>query len=505
MPDQPGRPDRAAAAPGGGRWARVRRTLWQPPRRHGDQPRERTVGPLELFYDLAVVVLVAQAAHHLAGHLTWPGFGQFAAVFTLVWIAWANGSLHHELHGHEDARARSTFLLQILLLAAIGACIPQADGARGAAFAVAAAVLFAVLAVLWLLASRGDRPEYRRPSRLYVAGTLACAVLLAATAPLPPAARVQAWGALDVLYLIGFAAVLLATEEPQAPGLIVTEALTERFGSFIIIVLGETLTGVVTGLSSRPISALTMAVGLIAVVVGFGAWWTYFDFAGQRQPRPERAPSGSWIIGHLPLTAAVAAMGAAMVSLVDHAHDGRTPADTAWVLCAGTAVVLGTTMALAATLPDWNRDRTLYRPLACICVAAAVACLGLAAVRPPPLLLVLGLVVLLSIPWGFAVVRRLTGAAAATGPLRRADRRAFGGEADDPLQQRNGLGNDALLALIELAGESFGQPVLFHRPGVVERAAAVDADGDDALPAIARVRRPVHQSLRLKAGHDRAH
>ena len=28
--------------------------------------RERTVGPLELFYDLAVVVLVAQAAHHPA-------------------------------------------------------------------------------------------------------------------------------------------------------------------------------------------------------------------------------------------------------------------------------------------------------------------------------------------------------------------------------------------------------------------------------------------------------
>jgi low temperature requirement protein LtrA len=50
------------------------------------------VSPLELFYDLAVVVLVAQAAHHLAGHLTWPGFGEFAVVFSLVWIAWGNGS-----------------------------------------------------------------------------------------------------------------------------------------------------------------------------------------------------------------------------------------------------------------------------------------------------------------------------------------------------------------------------------------------------------------------------
>src|SRR6516162_6002409 len=322
------------------RWARLRRSLWQPPRPHGEQPRERVVGPLELFYDLAVVVLVAQAAHRLAGHLTWGGLGEFIVVFTLVWIAWANGSLHHELHGHEDTRARSTFLLQILVLAAMGAFIPQAGGARGAAFAVAAAVLFAVLAVLWLLAARGDRPEYRRASRLFVVGTAACAVLLAATALLPAGARVLAWGLLDAAYLAGFVAVVLTASPAQAAALFVTDSLTERFGAFTIIVLGETLTGVVAGLAGQPISALTLAVGLVAVVVGFGAWWTYFDLAGQRRPRPERRAGLRWVLGHLPLTAAIAAMGAAMVSLIDHAHDGRTPAATAWVLCAGAAVVL---------------------------------------------------------------------------------------------------------------------------------------------------------------------
>src|SRR6266568_6459812 len=292
----------------GERWARLRRSLWQPPRPHGEQPRERVVGPLELFYDLAVVVLVAQAARHLAGHLSWRGLGEFAVVFTLVWIAWANGSLHHELHGHDDARSRSTFLVQILVLAAMGACIPEAGGARGAAFAVAAAVLFAVLAILWLLAARGDRPEYRRPSRLYVAGTAACAGLLAGTALLPASARIPAWGLLDAAYLAVFAAVIL-TASPGA-SLTVTDALIERFGTLTIIVLGETLTGVVAGLASQPISGLTLAVGLVAVVVGFGAWWTYFDFAGHRRPRPQPAASLQWMLSHLPLTAAIAAMGA---------------------------------------------------------------------------------------------------------------------------------------------------------------------------------------------------
>jgi low temperature requirement protein LtrA len=388
-------------------WRRLRRSLWQPPRPHGEQPRERVVGPLELFYDLAVVVLVGQAAHRLAGHLTWPGLGQFVVVFTLVWIAWANGSLHHELHGHDDARARSTFLLQILVLAAMGAFIPQAGGARGAAFAVAAAVLFAVLTALWLLASRGDRPEYRRASRLFVAGTAACAVLLAASALLPAGARVLAWGVLDAAYLAGFSAILLTASPAQAAALIVSDALTDRFGAFIIIVLGETLTGVVAGLSSQPINGLTLTVGLVAVVVGFGAWWTYFDLAGGRRPRPERSASLRWVLGHLPLTAAIAAMGAAMVSLVDHAHEGRTPAATAWILCAGAAIVLGATTLLATSLPAWNRDRGLDQPLARTCAAVAVACLVLGAARPAPLILGLLLVALLSIPWVLAVARRL--------------------------------------------------------------------------------------------------
>jgi low temperature requirement protein LtrA len=155
---------------------------------------------------------------------------------------------------------------------------------------------------------------------------------------------------------------------------------------------------------------MTLALGPVAVVVGFGAWWTYFDYAGQRRARPERPASVQWILGHLPVTAAIAAMGAAMVTLVDHAHDGRTPAPTAWVLCAGAAVVLGATMLIAASLQVWDQDRRLYRPLARICAAVAVACLALGAARPEPLLLAVGLVLLLGIPWIFAVARRLASA-----------------------------------------------------------------------------------------------
>ena len=168
------------------------------------------------------------------------------------------------------------------MLVTVGAFIPEADGARGAAFAIASGVLFAVLAVLWRLAARGDRPAYRRSSRMFVAGTAACAVLLAATAFVPAIARMPAWGVIDAAYLAGFAALIITATPAQAAALTITDALIERFGLLIIIVLGETLTGVVQGLASEQISGLTLSVGLIAVLIGFGAWWTYFDFAGHR-------------------------------------------------------------------------------------------------------------------------------------------------------------------------------------------------------------------------------
>ena len=189
------------------RWARLRRSLWRAPRPHGEQPRERVVGPLELLDDLAVVVLVAQAARHLAGHLTWRGLGEFAVVFTLVWIAWANGSLHHELHGRDDARARSTFLLQILVLVAMAAFIPEAGGARGAAFAVAAGVLFAHTG----RAVAAGRP--RRPARI-PPGRACCLspgrLCAPSCSPAPPAwcARIPAWGLIDAAYLAFLSAVL---------------------------------------------------------------------------------------------------------------------------------------------------------------------------------------------------------------------------------------------------------------------------------------------------------
>ncbi|MGW7608000.1 low temperature requirement protein A [Streptomyces sp. NPDC054766] len=148
-------------------------------------------------------------------------------------------------------------------------------------------MLFAVLALVWGLAGHGTSTQYRRSTRVFVAGTAACAVL-------PADGRLTVWLLLDLVCLVG-SSVMFGT---AAPVLTVTPALSECFGLFTIIVLGETVLGMVDGLAHMPADALTIAVGLAAVVIGLGAWWTYFDFVGHRPPRPSLAAAagGSSVI-----------------------------------------------------------------------------------------------------------------------------------------------------------------------------------------------------------------
>lgn len=41
-----------------------KRTFWRPPRAHGETIGDRSVGFIELFYDLVYVVVIARATHH---------------------------------------------------------------------------------------------------------------------------------------------------------------------------------------------------------------------------------------------------------------------------------------------------------------------------------------------------------------------------------------------------------------------------------------------------------
>lgn len=146
---------------------------------------------------------------------------------------------------------------------------------------------------------------------------------------------------------------------------------------------------------------------MIALVLGFGFWWIYFDVVGRRLPRNDGRPLTNWTLSHFPITLSIAAGGAAMVSLIEHAHDATTPASTAWLLAGAVAVGLLALIVTARSLVDAERLVVVYRPLSRAMAGGAAAALVVGWVRPQPWLLALLLVAILFVLWVFAVSRFL--------------------------------------------------------------------------------------------------
>jgi low temperature requirement protein LtrA len=319
---------------------RFKRWFWRPPRPHGEVIADRQVSVLELFYDLVYVAVIGQAAHHLAEHVTVRGLAEFAVVFALIWIAWINGSLYLELHGREDGRTRSIVFVQMGILVLLAVFTADAAGG-GWGFAVVYATYQIFQTGLWYTVwrqDRRDRPEFLATTGGYVVGMGVSATVILASALLTATPRLLVWAGLAVAWMVGIA--VAARRSRAGLGLTPTDSLVERFGLFVIIVLGEVVIGVVDGLSVAERDAKTIITGMLALSLGFGFWWIYFDLVGSRLPRASRVALANWVMSHLPIALAITAAGAGMVSLIGHAHDATTPAATSWLLAGAVATGL---------------------------------------------------------------------------------------------------------------------------------------------------------------------
>jgi hypothetical protein len=113
------------------------------------------------------------------------------------------------------------------------------------------------------------------------------------------------------------------------------------------------------------------------------------------------------VLSHFPIALSIAAAGAAIVSLIGHAHDARAPAETAWLLAGAVALGLLALIVTAQSLVDAERLLSVYRPLSMVLAIGAVAAMVVGWVRPAPWLLALLLLAVLSVLWAFAVLRFL--------------------------------------------------------------------------------------------------
>jgi low temperature requirement protein LtrA len=215
------------------------------------------------------------------------------------------------------------------------------------------------------------------------------------------------WAGVAIAWIVGMLLAGRATVGLHR-GMPPTESLVERCGLFTIIVLGEVVFGVVGGLSSVERNVKTITTGMIALWIGLGLWWIYFDLVGRRLPRNDGRAMANWLLSHLPITLSTAAAGGR-----DGQPDRACPRcahapGMAWLLAGAAALGL---LALAVTertlVDDDQRLVVVYQPLSLALGVAAAAALVVGWARPAPWLLALLLVAILSALWFFAVSRFL--------------------------------------------------------------------------------------------------
>ena len=379
--------------------------FWRPPRPHGKTIVDRRVSPLELLYDLVYAAVIAQAGQHLADHVSFSGVLEFAVIFSLTWIAWTNGSLYLELHGRADGRTRAYVFVQIGILTVLAVYAADAGSGSGSAFAIAYTAFLAVVTWLWYEVRRQDvveRPEFLADTSRYVVVMAVSVVVILSSAFLPAPLRLGVW----VVFSVGWMVLILLLGHSRvglSRAITPTDSLVERFGTFTMIVLGEVVFGVVDGLSRSQHDASTLATSMIALVVGFGFWWIYFDVVGGKMPKRVGRALATWILSHLPITLSIAAAGAGMVSLLEHTHDPNTPAPTSMLLSGAVTMGIVALILTLRSLADAKRLARAYRPLEVALVAGAAASLVIGWARPAPWLLGLLLVAVLSLIWAVAV------------------------------------------------------------------------------------------------------
>lgn len=241
---------------------------WQPPRLRLFEGDHRRATWLELLYDLVFVVAVAELADVLA-----EGHGLiFVGLFIPIWWAWAGYVFYANRFDTDDVSHRLLALPQILAVALMAASVGDI-GARSALFALAYVVARALLILAYLRA--GKHVEVAKPlTSRYVQGFTISAALWLLSLVLPTPWRYILWA---IATAIDLATPFLSRRHQGAlpPQ---TEHLPERFGLFVVIVLGEVVAAVVFGLKSHAVTPGAVLVALAGIATAMAFWWLYFGY-----------------------------------------------------------------------------------------------------------------------------------------------------------------------------------------------------------------------------------
>jgi low temperature requirement protein LtrA len=336
---------------------------------------------------VAVAQAAAELSHSLADAHPASAALSYLMVFFAIWWAWMNFTWFASAYDTDDVPYRLLTLLQMAGVLVLAAGVPAAFEDRDFATVTVGYVIMRVAIIgQWLRAARSDPAG--RASALFFAGGIAV---------------VQAGWLLRLLLpswtgMAGF--VVLVAAELAVPVLAERrgatswhpEHITERYGLFTIIVLGECVAATTNAVqATRAGGGLTgdlVAVAAGGLVLLFGLWWLYFLRPAGERLRRRRELAFLWGYLHYGIFAAGAAVGSGLeVAAASGSHEiAATDLAVALDIAVPTVVFVEVLAVLHALLAESYEPRPVHAVLA----GAAVVAIALGG-----LVLPVGLTVLL--------------------------------------------------------------------------------------------------------------
>jgi low temperature requirement protein LtrA len=239
----------------------------------------RVASSLELFFDLVFVVAVSVAAsrlhHALSEEHFRDGLASYAIVFFGIWWAWMNFTWFATSFATDDWLYRLITIVQmsgvLVLAAGIDAVYTDHD------FTVVTlgyVVMRVAMVTQWLRASRTGGSS-GRTARRYALGIATVQILWLVNLVLPESVQ----PIFIIACVLGELAVPLVAERgwvtPWHP-----HHITERYGLFTLILLGESLlasaNAIIEAVHDHEQLGPLIALSVLALVVTAALWWIYF-------------------------------------------------------------------------------------------------------------------------------------------------------------------------------------------------------------------------------------
>ncbi|MDR1790302.1 MAG: low temperature requirement protein A [Propionibacteriaceae bacterium] len=284
----------------------------------------RAATPLELLYDLTLVVAFGVAADQLAdalakGHILSGIVGFVLAMYAVVWC-WINFTWFSSAYDNDDLFMRACVTAQMVGVVILSLGLPALFTGlhnhwelQEQTVVAGYVVMRVALIALWIRAWKHDKA--RRPTTsTYIIG-ITIAQLMWITLILIDV-PVLIWGSLVVVIYIVEMLVPYIAENRQGRTPWHPHHIAERYGLLALIALGEGVVGTVDALNSLiGAHGWTLEVWMLAFCgmgLTVGMWWLYFGMPSAELIAANVERVFAWAYGHIPVYAAIAATGAGL-------------------------------------------------------------------------------------------------------------------------------------------------------------------------------------------------